>query len=97
MTAEHEARDMPKLFALYGEWRRLERVAISGGDEADDWRTAFEAEDRFYDMPARSAAGVLFKLRVACLDELVEKDKPLPAIMRDLERMAGNVSVPHPG
>ena len=91
MTAE-----TPELFKLYGEWRRLEKVAIASGDDDATWQTAFEAADRFYDMPARSSADVLFKLRVACLDEVVEEDPPLPAIMRDLERMAGNVAVPHP-
>ncbi len=91
MTAE-----TPELFVLYGEWRRLERVAIASGDDDAPWQAAFEAEGRFYDMPARSPADVLFKLRVACLDEVVEEAEPLPAIMRDLERMAGNVAVPHP-
>ena len=91
MTAE-----TPELFALYGEWRRLEQIAIANGDDDAPWRTAFEAETRFYDMPARSPADVLFKLRVACLDETILEEKPMPQIMRDLERMAGDVVVPHP-
>ena len=96
MTAEP-----PELFALYGEWKRLEQVAITSSDEKDDWQAwqaAWDAEDRFYEMPARSPADVLFKLRVCCLYGLDkdEASRPLPAIMRDLERMAGNVAVPHP-
>ncbi len=48
MTAE-----TPELFVLYGEWRRLEKVAIANGDDDAPWQAAFEAEGRFYDMPAK--------------------------------------------
>ena len=69
-------------------------------------RAAWDAEARFYEAPAFTLADLLFKLRVACLSEVYEleyvddgKSAPPPqvlAVLHDLERMAGNVAVPHP-
>ncbi len=103
MTAAHETpvgdrAAADELMALYGEWKRLEQIAIFNGDEDAPWQAAFDAEDRFYEMPVCSPADVLFKLRVACVDGLIDSEgaKYLHAIMRDLEGMAGNVAVSHP-
>ena len=111
-TPEGEARDVGELLALYEEWRRLEQIAISKGiavskgEEDAPWLDASDAEDRFYEAPALTLAGMLFKLRAACLSEVYEIEyavggKPAPppqlrAVLRDLERMVGSAKVPDP-
>ena len=110
MTAEHETPEacgMPELLTLYEEWRRLEQVAIFNGDEDAPWQAAFAAEDHFLQTPALTLAGLLFKLRYACLpdhaDEIghVRDCTPVSfpavrAVLRDLEAMMGDTKVPHP-
>ena len=111
-TPEDEARDVGELLALYEEWRRLEQIAVSKGiavtkgDEDAPWQAASDAEDRYYKAPALTLAGLLFKLRAACLSEVYEIEyvvggKPAPppqvrAVLRDLERMVGSAKVPDP-
>ena len=92
------AQEDPELFALYEEWKRLEKVASQGDDDAE-WQATWEMERRFFETPVRTLDGLLFKLRVACLPEVYEleysKDgnsAPPPqvlAVLRDLERLSG--------
>ena len=94
-----------KLFVLYDEWRRLNEIAGNGDDDAG-WDAVFDTERRFLETPAPTLAGLLFKLRYACLpesnDQCYSKDgKPAPspavfAVLRDLEVMVGNAEVPYP-
>ncbi len=91
-----------ELFEFHKEWKRLEKAAEKTENDAD-WQTAFAAEDRFLESPARSLAGVLFKLRIGCEPrnyEVVYPDKgdqpsgppAVLAVLRDLERMAGEAA-----
>ncbi len=91
-----------ELFELHNEWKRLEKAAEKSETDAD-WQTAFAVEDRFLESPARSLAGVLFKLRIGCESrnyEVVYPDKgdqpsgppAVLAALRDLERMAGGAA-----
>ena len=92
------AQEDPELFALYEEWKRLEKVA-SQGDDDGEWQATWEMERRFFETPVRTLDGLLFKLRAACLPEVYEleysKDgnsAPPPqvlAVLRDLERLSG--------
>ena len=93
-----QAQEDPELYALYEEWKRLEKVASQGDDDAE-WQATFDAERRFFETPVRTLDGLLFKLRVACQPEVYEleysKDgnsAPPPqvlAVLRDLERLSG--------
>ena len=104
MVLDHEAPE-GKLFALYEEWRRLSEIAGNGDDDAA-WDAVFDTERRFLGTPAPTLAGLLFKLRYACLpecnDSCNQKDgNPAPspavlAVLRDLEAMVGNAEVPYP-
>ena len=104
MVTDHEAPE-GKLFALYEEWWRLSEIAGNGDDDAA-WDAVFDTERHFLETPAPTLAGLLFKLRYACLPESNDacnsKDgKPSPspavlAVLRDLEAMVGNAVVPHP-
>lgn len=93
VAPEAQSQVMPELSALYGEWKRLEQIAIFNGDDDAPWQAAWNAEDRFWEVPSRSPADVLFKLRVGCLYDLdgSENAAHLRAAMRDLQRMAGDL------
>ena len=106
MAMDHGAPER-ELFALYEEWWRVSEIAGEGDDDNnEEWQTAFEAERRLLETPALTLAGLLFKLRYACLpesnDQCYEKDgNPAPspavlAVLRDLEGMVGNAVVPYP-
>ena len=98
VAPETQPQVMPELSEVYGEWKRLEQIATFNGDDDAHWQAAWDVEDRFWEVPSRSPADVLFKLRVGCLYDLdgSENAAHLQAAMRDPERMAGNVAVPHP-
>ena len=93
-----QAQEDAELFALYEEWKRLEEIASQGDDDAE-WQATWDVERRFYDTPARTLGGLVFKFRAACLPEVYEleyvKDgnsAPPPqvlAVLRDLERLSG--------
>ena len=93
-----QAQEDAELFALYEEWRRLEKVANEGDDDAE-WQAVFDVERRFFETPVRTLDGLLFKLRAACLPEVYELEyvqdgnsaPPLQvrAVLRDLERLSG--------
>ena len=96
------AGDDAEVFDLHNEWKRLEEAAEKTDSKAD-WQAAFDVEKRFLETPARTLAGLLFKLRVGCeprnyeLEYLAEGDQPsgppaVLAVLRDLERMAGGAT-----
>ncbi len=103
-TIEHLAEAVgtagdAELFELHNEWKRLEKAAEKTDHKAD-WQTAFAAEQRFLETPARTLEGVLFKLRLGCLPETYELEHlaedgtaiappAVLAALADLERMAG--------
>ena len=106
MTTDHENPES-NLFALYEKWWRVSEIAVKGdNDNKEEWDAVWDAERRLLGTPALTLAGLLFKLRYACLpecnDSCYQKDgNPAPspavlAVLRDLEGMVGNAVVPYP-
>ena len=98
-----ETGDDAEVFELHAAWKRLEEAAEKTDSNAD-WQAAFAAEERFLKSPARTVAGLLFKLKVGCEPrnysfEYPDKEGGPPsgplavlAVLHDLERMAGGAA-----
>ncbi len=71
------------------------------------WKVAYAAETRFLETPARTMAGLLFKLRFGCepwnygfeYPDTGDQPSGPPAVLatlQDLECLVGDVEVPYP-